>query len=179
MNFEEKTLTSEYVYNGKVIDVRRDDIEVSNGHKSVREVVEHSGGVTILAVKDNGNFLFVRQYRYPIKSVSLELPAGKLEKGEDSDFAAKRELEEETGYVAEKWTKLGHIYTSVGFCDEKLYLYLAQGLKYKQVNPDEDEIIECEEYTQAEVFDMINNNQITDAKTLCAILRARKYLNYD
>ena len=102
MNFEEKTLTSEYVYNGKVIDVRRDDIEVSNGHKSVREVVEHSGGVTILAVKDNGNFLFVRQYRYPIKSVSLELPAGKLEKGEDPDFAAKRELEEETNKIKEE-----------------------------------------------------------------------------
>ncbi len=179
MDFTEKTLTSKYVYNGKVIDVRKDDIEVSNGHKSVREVVEHSGGVTMLALKDNGNILFVRQFRYPIKSVSLELPAGKLEKGENPDKAAKRELEEETGYISDSWIKLGYIYTSVGFCDEKLYLYFAKDLKYKKENPDEDEIIQCEEYSIPQVFEMIDNGIINDAKTICTILRARKYLNYD
>lgn len=177
MNFTEKTLTSEYVFKGKVIDVRRDDIEISNGHKSIREVVEHSGGVTMLAVKDNGNVLLVRQFRYPIKSVSLELPAGKLEPNENPDLAAKRELEEETGYVSDNWIKLGYIYTSVGFCDEKLHLYLARDLKFKKENPDEDEIIECEEYSLEEVMDMINNGIINDAKTICTILRAGKYLN--
>ena len=176
MDFTEKTLTSEYVFKGKVIDVRRDDIEVSNGHKSVREVVEHSGGVTMLAVKDNGNVLFVKQFRYPIKEVSIELPAGKLEIGENPDLAAKRELEEETGYISDNWVKLGYIYTSVGFCDEKLHLYLAKDLKYKKQNPDEDEIIECEEYPLSKVMEMIDNGVINDAKSICTILRARKYL---
>ena len=106
MEFTEKTLSSEYVFKGKVIDVKRDDILVSNGHKSIREVVEHSGGVVILAIKDN-KILTVKQYRYPISNTSIELPAGKLEKGENPDFAAKRELEEETGFVAKNWTSLG------------------------------------------------------------------------
>lgn len=176
MNFEEKTLSSEYVFRGKVIDVKRDDILVSNGHKSIREVVEHSGGVVILAIKDN-KILTVNQFRYPIKTTSIELPAGKLEIGENPDFASKRELEEETGYIAKKWKSLGYIYTSVGFCNEKLYLYLATDLEYKQVNPDEDEIIEAKEYPIKEVFEMIDNGKINDAKTLCALLRAREYIN--
>lgn len=176
MNFEEKTLSSEYVFRGKVIDVKRDDILVSNGHKSIREVVEHSGGVTILAIKEN-KILAVKQFRYPIKTTSIELPAGKLEKGENPDLAAKRELEEETGYIAKTWKSLGHIFTSVGFCDEKLYLYLATDLEYKQINPDEDEIIECEEYSIKEFYNMIDNGTISDAKTLCALLRARDYIN--
>ena len=176
MEFEEKTLSSEYVFRGKVIDVKRDDILVSNGHKSIREVVEHSGGVVILAIKD-GKILTVNQFRYPIKTTSIELPAGKLEVGEDPDFASKRELEEETGYIAKNWKSLGYIYTSVGFCNEKLYLYLATDLEYKQVNPDEDEIIEAKEYPIKEVFEMIDNGKINDAKTLCALLRAREYIN--
>ena len=122
MNFEEKTLSSEYVYNGKVLDVKRDEILVSNGHKSTREVVEHTGGVVIVAKKEN-KILMVKQFRYPIKTISIELPAGKLEKGENPDFASKRELEEETGYIASVWKSLGYIYTTPGFCDEKLYLY--------------------------------------------------------
>lgn len=177
MDFEEKTLTTKYVYNGKVIDVRRDEVVVANGHKSIREVVEHSGGVTILAINNENKILFVRQFRYPVKEVSIELPAGKLEPNENPDNAAPRELEEETGFLAKEWIKLGYIYTSVGFCNEKLHLYLAKNLTYKKQNPDEDEIIECEEYTIKEVLDMIDKGIINDSKTVCAILRARKYLN--
>lgn len=177
MDFTEKTLSTEYVFQGKVINVRRDDIELSNGHKSMREVVEHSGGVTILALKDNGNILFVRQFRYPIKSESIELPAGKLEPQENPDSAAKRELEEETGYVSDNWIKLGYIYTSVGFCDEKLYLYLVKDLKFKKENPDDDEIIQCEEYSINQALEMIDNGIINDSKTICALLRARKFLD--
>ena len=165
MEFTEKTLSSEYVFKGKVIDVKRDDILVSNGHKSIREVVEHSGGVVILAIKDN-KILTVKQYRYPISNTSIELPAGKLEKGENPDFVAKN------------WTSLGYIYTSPGFCDEKLHLYLAQDLTFKKENPDEDEILENDRYTIQELLEMIDNGTINDSKTLCAILRARKYL-YD
>lgn len=175
MEFEEKTLSSEYVFNGRVIDVKRDNILVSNGHKSMREVVEHSGGVVILAKKEN-KILTVKQFRYPIKQVSVELPAGKLEKAENPDFAAKRELEEETGYIAKNWKSLGYIYTSPGFCDEKLYLYLAQDLEYKEQHPDEDEIIQCDEYSVSEIFNMVDNGIINDSKTLCALFRAREYL---
>ena len=94
----------------------------------------------------------------------------------DPDFAAKRELEEETGYISDNWVNLGYIYTSVGFCDEKLHLYLARDLRFKKENPDEDEIIECEEYSIEQALEMIDNGTINDAKTICAILRARKYL---
>ena len=176
MDFEEKTLSSEYVFKGKVIDVKKDNILVSNGHKSIREVVEHSGGVVILAIHE-GNILAVKQFRYPIKTTSIELPAGKLEKDENPDFAAKRELEEETGFIAKNWKSLGYIYTSVGFCNEKLHLYFATDLIYKQMNPDEDEIIECEKYPVKEFYKMIDSGKINDAKTLCALLRARKYIN--
>lgn len=176
MNFEEKTLSSEYVYKGRVIDVKSDEVEIANGNISYREVVEHTGGVVILALKGD-SLLLVKQYRYPLKSVSLELPAGKLKKGEDPDYASRRELEEETGYIAENWTSLGYIYTTPGFCDEKLYLYLARDLVYKKINPDEDEILECLEYKIEKVFSMIDNGEINDSKTICAILRARKYLN--
>lgn len=176
MNFEEKTITSEYVYKGKVIDVKRDEVRISNGHQSTREVVEHTGGVVILALKDD-KILTVQQYRYPLKEVSTELPAGKLEKGENPDLAAKRELEEETGYIANNWKSLGYIYTSPGFCDEKLHLYLAQDLVFTKQNPDEDEILECTEYPKEKVFSMIDSGEICDSKTICAIMRARNYID--
>lgn len=176
MDFREKTISSEYVFNGKVIDVKRDEIIVSNGHKSIREVVEHSGGVVILAIH-NDKILLVEQFRYPLQKTSIELPAGKLERNEDVFAAAKRELEEETGFVSDNWTELGYIYTSPGFCDEKLYLYLAKDLVYKKQNPDEDEIIECFEETIDNVFEMVHNGRISDAKTICALFRARKFLD--
>ena len=100
MNFEEKTLNSKVVYEGKVVTVLKDDVEVADGHKSFREVILHSGGVVIAALKDSDTILLVKQYRYPLKHVNLELPAGKLEIGEDPNEACKRELEEETGYRA-------------------------------------------------------------------------------
>lgn len=127
MEFKEKTLDSQMMYDGRIIKVYKDNVELADGKKSFREVVRHSGGVVILAFKDEDTILLVKQYRYPIGEIVLELPAGKLEKGEDPFEAAKRELEEETGYCANKWTDLGYINTSPGFSDEKLYLYLAQG----------------------------------------------------
>lgn len=171
MNMEEKTLSSKIVYDGKIMTIRCDEVQVADGHKSFREVVEHSGGVTIVAIK-NDSILFVKQFRYPIKQVMLELPAGKLEKGENPDEACERELEEETGYRAKHWTSLGHIYTSIGFCNEKLYLYLAQDLEFVGEHPDEGEILENYEYKITEVEKMIADGRISDAKTICAIYRA-------
>ena len=177
MEFEEKTLSSEYVFKGRVIDVKRDEVLVSNGRKSSREVVEHSGGVVIVGIKEDNSILMVKQYRYPLGQVSLELPAGKLEKGENPDLASKRELEEETGYIANEWIKLGYIYTTPGFCDEKLYLYLARDLEYKKQNPDEDEILECFEYPIKKVFSMIYKGEINDSKSISALFRARECLD--
>ena len=171
MNFEEKTLTSECVYNGKVIRVEKDDVQLADGKKSFREVARHPGGVVILAMKDPMTLILVKQFRYPIMKTVLELPAGKLEKGEDPDIAAKRELEEETGYIADRWISLGYIHTTPGFCDEKLYLYKAEGLHFVGEHPDEGEIIKAAEFTIPEVMLKIKAGEINDAKTLCAILR--------
>lgn len=171
MNFEEKTLESECVYNGKIMTVCRDNVEFANGRKSFREVVHHSGGVVILAVTNKNTILTVKQFRYPIKETFLELPAGKLEKGEDPDFAAKRELEEETGYKAGKWTSLGYIFTSPGYSDEKLYLYRAEDLEFVGEHPDEGEIIKAFEYPVSEIKEKIKNGEINDAKTICAVMR--------
>ncbi len=172
MNFEEKTLDSKVVYEGKVVTVIRDDVEVADGHKSFREVVLHSGGVVVAALKDNNTILLIKQYRYPLKKVNLELPAGKLEIGENPDEACKRELEEETGYQAKQWQSLGFINTTPGICTEKLYLYLAKDLEFVGEHPDEGEILKCEEYNLSEVFKMINSGEINDAKTICTLFRA-------
>lgn len=172
MNFDEKTLKSECVYNGKIMTVCRDNVIVADGHESFREVVKHSGGVVILARKDDDTILMVKQFRYPLKQTILELPAGKLEKDEDPDLAAKRELEEETGYRADYWKSLGFIYTSPGYSDEKLYLYLAQNLEFVGEHPDEGEILKVYEMKLDDVIRKIKNNEICDAKTICAIMRA-------
>ncbi len=172
MNFVEKTLNSQVVYDGKVMTVIRDDVEVADGHKSFREVVLHSGGVVIAAMKDSETILLVKQYRYPLKQTVYELPAGKLEVGENPDEACKRELEEETGYRAKNWKSLGYINTTPGICTEKLYLYLASDLDYVGEHPDEGEIIKCFEYKLADVMNMINDGTINDAKTICALHRA-------
>ena len=172
MNFTEKTLNSKTVYDGKIITVLKDDVEVADGHKSFREVVKHSGGIVVLAIHED-KILFVKQFRYPMKEVLLELPAGKLEYGENPFEAAKRELEEETGYCADKWTDLGYVYTSPGYSDEKLYLYKAENLHFTQCHPDEGEILQPLEIKIDDAIKMINNGEINDAKTLCAFFRTK------
>lgn len=172
--FHEKTITTKEIYNGKVFDIIKDEVELSTGKKSIREVAMHPGGVVVVAQKDKDTILLVKQFRYPIKEVSLELPAGKLERGEDPDLAAARELEEETGFVGKTWKSLGYIYTTPGFCDEKLYLYYATDLEFTKQNPDEGEIIDYFEFKIEDVFKMIKNGEINDSKTICALTRAFK-----
>lgn len=175
-NFEEKTLSEKSVYDGKFIKVSKYDVEIATGQKRFREVVKHPGGVVVVAQKDKNTILMVKQYRYPIKQVMLELPAGRLEPKENPDEAIKRELEEETGHVAKTWKSLGYIYTTPGICDEKLYLYYATDLEFKKQKPDEGEIIEFYEYKLEDVFLKIEKGEINDAKTICALTRAGKYL---
>lgn len=172
MNFEEKTLSSECVYDGKIMKVCHDDVEIATGKHSFREVVHHSGGVVIAALKDDNTILTVKQFRYPLKQTIIELPAGKLEKDENPDLAAARELEEETGYKAKNWKSLGFIYTSPGYSDEKLYLYLATGLEFVGEHPDDGEVLKAYEYPLDEFIQKVKSGEISDAKTVCAIMRA-------
>lgn len=172
MEFEEKTLDSKVVYKGKIVTVKLDDVELCDGHKSFREVVVHNGGVVVVAQKDENTVLLVKQYRYPLNSVCVELPAGKLEIGENPYDACKRELEEETGYRAKIWKSLGYINTTPGICTEKLYLYYASDLEFVGEHPDEGEIIKCYEYRLQDVFEMIKTGEINDSKTICALTRA-------
>ena len=172
MEFTEKTINSQLIFDGRVVKLYKDKIELPTGQESLREVVKHSGGVVIFARKED-KVLLVKQFRYPMKEVLYELPAGKLEIGEDPFEAAKRELEEETGYCANKWTDLGYVYTSPGYSDEKLYLYMAEDLEFTHCHPDEGEILQALEYSYEDVLKMIANGEINDAKTLCAIIRAQ------
>ncbi|MBQ8887757.1 MAG: NUDIX hydrolase [Candidatus Gastranaerophilales bacterium] len=173
-NLKEKQLNSQEIYSGKVFRVTHDEVELANDYKSFRDVVHHNGGVVIVAEKDN-KILMVQQYRYATKQALYELPAGKLDKqGEDVLSAAKRELEEETGYNAQNWESLGYIWTSPGFCSEKLYLFKASNLTFRGQHLDEGEILNYLSIEKDKVFNMIKTGEINDAKTICALMRAYK-----
>ena len=170
--FEEKTLSEKKAFDGKFIKASVYEVELSNGRKGIREVMHHPGGVVVVAQKDADTILMVKQYRYPIKQVALELPAGRLEPNDNPDERIKKELEEETGYVAKTWKSLGYIYSTPGICDEKLYLYHATDLEFKGQKPDDGEIIEYYEYKIKDVMKLIKSGKINDAKTICAVQRA-------
>jgi len=169
MNFEEKTAKENYVYNGKILNLKRDDVTLPDGRPAVREIVEHNGGSAILCVKD-GKVLLVRQFRYAYKKTVVEIPAGKLNAGEQPDVAAIRELEEEGGIRAERVKKLFGIYPSPGYTNEIVYIYLAEGLKDTETHFDDDEYITAEWRTKEEVKKMMESGEICDAKTLVALL---------
>ena len=173
MELTEKTLRSERIYDGKIIRVRRDEVLLPNGHTAMREVVAHPGGVGILALDGDGTVLLVRQYRYAFGRTLLEIPAGKREKGEEPLTTAKRELQEETGAQADNWMSLGALIASPGCYDEVLYLYLATGLRFGQTHPDEDEFLALERMPLAELVRRCMDGEITDAKTVCAALKAK------
>lgn len=173
MELTEKTLNEEYIYKGRIIKVRRDEVELPNGHKSMREVVEHSGGVCVLPLTDRDEVIFVRQFRYPYKEVILELPAGKRDHGEESPLeCGKRELAEETGAKADKYTSLGELYPSPGYCGEVIYMFLATGLTFGDTNPDEDEFLNVEKIPFDKALDMVLSDEIKDSKTQCALMKA-------
>lgn len=168
--YTEKTLSSQQVYHGRIFDVLKDEVMLSDGLKRPRDVIVHPGGVVIAAL-DGEDILLVRQYRYPVKQAELELPAGRLELGEDPFAAAKRELLEETGYEADEWKSLGFVFTTPGICTEKLYLFRAQKLSFVKQQPDEGEIIDYMKYKISDVIRMIKEGEINDAKTICALMR--------
>lgn len=173
MDCIEKTIASTPIFDGKVIHVRVDDVELPNGKRAKRELIAHGGGVGIIAVNDEGKALMVSQYRIAAKSMMLEIPAGKLEKGEDPLECGKRELTEETGYRAEKYEFLGDYYATPGYCEEVLHLYLATGLEFVGQHLDPDEFLNVRTYALDELYGMVMDNKIYDAKTAIAILKAK------
>lgn len=174
MDFFEKTLATKEIFKGKVFTVHVDDIELPDGSKSFREIVEHSGGVCVAAITDDNEMFFVRQFRYPYKRVLLELPAGKLEKGEDPLEAGKRELREECGVTAETIISMGTVYPTVAYCSEIIYLYAAKGLKSTSQELDEGEFLSVEKIKIADAVDMVMKGEISDSKTVALILKVNK-----
>lgn len=177
MLIKEKLIKSEDIFKGRIINVKVDTVEIAqNGNVATREIVEHPGGVGVVAITDEGKVCMVRQYRRPFDDMILEIPAGKLEWGEDHYDCGVRELEEETGYSAKEFVYLGMFYVSPGFCTEKIHIYLATGLTKGKTNPDEDEFVEIYEYSLDETMKMIMDNRLTDAKTVIGIMKAYTYL---
>ena len=170
---EEKTLSSEMLYRGVILNLRKDKVTVRDGRASYREIVEHSGGVVILGVTPEGKIPMVRQYRKAANAVVLELPAGKLEKGEDPAEAALREYREETGYTAESVRHVAEFFPTVGYSEEVLHVFFAEGLTAGDTDFDENEAIETEEYMPETLFEMIDEGKLNDGKTLIALLLYR------
>lgn len=173
MKYEEKTVKENYVYRGKILSLRSDDALRPDGKPCKREVVEHSGGVAVLAETKDG-IAFVRQYRYAYKEELYEIPAGKLNAGEEPDKAAMRELSEETGLRAEKLNLLSVFYPSPGYTNEKIYIYEAEGLKKGKEHLDEGEFLDSFYLPREEVLAMVADGRIKDGKTIAAVLLSER-----
>lgn len=165
--FKEQQLETETIYDGKILKLVRDKVLCPSGHKSTREVIRDCKAVTMLTIVDD-KIVMEKQYRYPYDEVIWEFPAGKLNKGEDKQDAALRELEEETGYKAGKIDYLGEMYPSCGYTDEHIYLYLCRDCEKGPRHLDTNEVIDLYYFTKEEVLEMIKNNEIKDAKTIIA-----------
>ena len=173
---KETPVSREEIFKGHIVHLVRDDITLPNGAPAKREVCLHNGAVCVVPLTDAGEIIMERQFRYPFDEVIWEIPAGKLDgKNEDVLEAAKRELREETGYAAEKYTFLGYLYPSPAILSEKIAMYLATGLQRGVQELDEDEFLDVVKVPFAEVVEMIMRGEIPDAKTQTAVLKA-KYL---
>jgi len=177
MELTEKKLKSEHIYDGRVFKLTVDTVKLPDGNESTRQVAHHNGGVTVLPVFDDGMTVLVKQFRYPIGRVTIEAPAGKLEKDEDHYLAAIRELKEETGITADKLTYCGAICPSPGYCTEMLHIYVATGLTEGENCPDEDEFLNVIKMPIDELISKIMKNEIQDSKTIAVAFMAEKMLN--
>lgn len=176
MKLYEKTLDSKLIFKGRVVTLYLDEIELENGKKSSREVVTHPGGVTVAALTQQNELLFVEQFRYPYKEVVMELPAGKLEKGQNPLENGKRELKEETGAIGGQYMSLGKLYPSPGYCGEIIHLYFCRVNSFEQTCPDEDEFLKIKKIPLEKAVEMVLNNEIPDAKTQTAVLKTAMLL---
>ena len=176
MELGEKTLASELIFDGRLLKLYRDEVGLADGGRSVREVVHHPGGAAVVALDGDGNVYLERQFRYPYRKVVTEIPAGKLEEGEDPFDAIRRELKEEIGAEAGRWDALGHIMPSVGYTDELLYLYLARDLTFGETHWDKDEYLEPFKLPFAEALAQAADGRINDGKTVSALFRADRLM---
>ena len=171
MVVEEKKLSSEEIYSGHIIKVYKDEVSLAEGKTSIREVVRHKGATAILAVDEKGDAYFVEQFRYPVAMPVFEAPAGKIDAGETPLECAKRELLEECGPLAEKWTDFGPMFSTPGFCDEVIHLFMAQNLCQSTQNLDEDEFLDVIKMPLAKALERLRKGEIPDSKTQILILR--------
>lgn len=176
MNMEEIKIDSRPIHDGRILNVREDTVRLPDGSTALREVVEHNGGSCVAALTADHRLLLVRQYRYGAGKVLWELPAGKLEKGEDPLVCATRELTEETGYTAGQITSLGLLHPTPAYCQEIIYMYYATDLTATQQRLDEGEFLEVESVAFDKAVQMVMNGDITDAKTVIAILKLKEML---
>ena len=173
---KEKTLYSNEIFKGKILTLRVDTVMLENGRQSTREIIEHGGAVCIVALNNNNEVLLVKQFRKAIEDSLLEVPAGRLEQDEDPEEAALRELREETGYRAKFLKPIGRFYTTPGFTDEIMYVFLAQGLVPDPLQPDDDEFVEVIKVKKSLMIDMVMTGNIQDGKTIAALYLATKHL---
>lgn len=175
-NITEKIIGSKRLYEGAIINLELMDVTLPNGKAGKREIVRHPGGVGIAALDDENNIYLVRQYRAPYDKIIFEIPAGKLDKGEEPLNAAKRELSEETGLTAKEIKYVGDFYPSVGFCDEVLRMFIATGLSEGEVHPDADEFVNTVKMPFDEAVELVLNGTIKDGKTIATILKTKLIL---
>lgn len=175
MKLTEKTLKSEVKFEGRIVKLVHDKIELPDGRESMREVVKHPGGVCIACEKEDGELILVQQFRYPFKEEIIEFPAGKLEPGEDPLEAALRELEEEVGYKADEVIPLGKFYPSVGYLTEIIYLYYVPKAHYVGQHLDDQEFLNVLSYPLSQLNDLIQNDIINDGKTIALVHKLEKY----
>lgn len=177
-NLREERVSSQEIFDGAIVHLFKDTVTLPNGNPATREVIRHIGAVAVVPVTDDGKVIIERQFRYPLDQVITEIPAGKLDSfTEDRLAAAKRELEEETGYTADTWTALGDFHPTAAYCDEKITLYLATGLHQGERHLDEDEFLNVMAVPMEELVADIMAGRITDGKTQAAILKAYYLLN--
>jgi ADP-ribose pyrophosphatase len=175
-NLKEHCISSETIADGGMLIVKRDQVRLPNGHKSQREYVLHPGAVVVVPLLPNGKVILERQFRYPLHQTFIELPAGKIDPGEDTLFTGQRELLEETGYRATNWVKLGLQHPCIGYSNEVIHIYLASGLSAGEHRRDVDEALEVFELDFEDCMSMVQRGEITDGKTIVALFFAEKYL---
>lgn len=173
MKLEEKFVRNLKTEKGRIFTVRSDEVLCPNGKLAFRDVVDHNGGVCVAPITDEGELIFIRQFRYAYEEVLIELPAGKLEKGENADVesAGRRELEEEVGAVAGKMINFGVFYPTCGYCNEKIYLFAAMDLTFTEQNLDEDEFVEVVRFTLDEAVKMVMDGTVVDGKSIALIMK--------
>ena len=174
---KETQKSSEKIFSGTLIDLYFDHVELPNGKSSTREWINHPGAVCIIPILPDGNLCLIRQYRYGPRDEFIEIPAGKLDAGEDPLVCAKRELKEEIGYIAGKFTFLTNIYPAIGFSNEKMWMYLAEDLQLSNQSLDQDEFLELLPLSLEEAIDLIKQGKITDVKTIIGILWLDRFLS--